>query len=233
MRRFALWYEYVCRIIMNVFVTHIAFLVHTLMGAVIVGFFPSIAATNTTYRAWLRDVDDREWKAGRTWAVFHHAWKTELRSANMFGYPQFALWAFLAWDYYLANNNYMGKTGIGISGLLLLVNVLYGIFVFLSWIVRADFEEKPGWIIKYSLSMVVARPLCSLMLLLLTGIVMWAYFKWPGLAVAFGVAIPAFVATIAVYSFGRLPGMDIHVLEPQDPGRHHETHDTAGRTDHR
>lgn len=216
MKRFALWYEYICRIIMNVVVVHIAFLAHTLLGAVIIGFFPSIAATNTTYRTWLRDVDDREWKVRQTWRVFHSAWKKELRSANLFGYPQFILWAFLLWDYYLANTNSMGRVGIGISGVLLLINIFYGIFVFLSWIVRADFDERPGWIIRYSLSMVIARPLCSLMLLILTALVMWAYSRWPGLAVAFGVAIPMFVATISVYSFGRLPGMDIHVLEPQD-----------------
>jgi hypothetical protein len=54
------------------------------------------------------------------------------------------------------------------------------------------------------------------MLLILTGLVMWAYVKWPGLAIAFGVAIPTFAAVMTVYSFGRLPGMDVHVLEPQD-----------------
>lgn len=216
MNRFAQWYEYVCRIIMNVFVVHIAFLVHTLMGAIIIGFFPSISATNNTYRTWLRDVHDREWKAKHTWNIFHKSWKHDLKSANLFGYPQFVIWAFLMWDYYIANNNYMGRTGIAISGILLLLNIVYGIFVFLSWIVRANFNEKPWWIIRYSFSMVVARPLCSLILLLLTGIVMWAYFKWPGLAVVFGFAIPTFAAVITVYSFGRLPGMDIHVLEPRD-----------------
>jgi uncharacterized membrane protein YesL len=217
MGRFAVWYEHVCRIIMNVFVVHIAFLVHTLMGVVVVGFFPAIAATNVTYRTWLRDVKDREWRVKQTWMVFHNAWKQDLKGANLFGYPQFLLWSFLMWDYYIANNNYMGQVGIGVSGVLLLLNVLYGLFVFLSWIVRANFDEKTGWIIRYSLSMVVARPLCSFMLLILTGLVMWAYVKWPGLAIAFGVAIPTFAAVMTVYSFGKLPGMDVHVLEPQEP----------------
>jgi uncharacterized membrane protein YesL len=215
MGRFAIWYEHMCRIIMNVFVVHIAFLAHTLLGVVVVGFFPSIAATNVTYRTWLRDVKDREWRVRQTWTVFHRAWKSDLLKANEFGYPQFILWFLLMWDYYIANNNDMGKVGIGVSGVLLLLNVLYGLFVFLSWIVRANFNENAWWILRYSLSMVVARPLCSLMLLILTGIVMWAYFKWPGLAAAFGVAIPAFAAVMTVYSFGRLPGMDVHVLEPQ------------------
>ena len=30
----------------------------------------------------------------------------------------------------------------------------------------------------------------------------------------FGVAVPIFATMMAVYSWGRLPGMDVHVLEP-------------------
>lgn len=37
---------------------------------------------------------------------------------------------------------------------------------------------------------------------------------WPGLMMVFGVAVPIFATMMAVYSWGRLPGMDVHVLEP-------------------
>ena len=45
MKRFAVGYEFLCRIVMMVVVANVAFLVHTLLGLVVVGFFPSIAAT--------------------------------------------------------------------------------------------------------------------------------------------------------------------------------------------
>ena len=33
---------------------------------------------------------------------------------------------------------------------------------------------------------------------------------------AFGVAVPIYATMMAAYSWGRLPGMDVHVLEPNE-----------------
>ena len=216
MKRFAVGYEYICRIILMLMVCQVAFVVHTVMGLVVVGFFPSIAALNTVFRTWAVDVDDRSWTVARSWTTFHRAWKAELKSANLFGWIQAVIWALLAWDYYLANWNDMGRLGYAVSGLLLLINVLYGLFAFMSWVVRANFDEGPLWVARTSVQMVVARPLCSLMVLVLFLITVWAYAMWPGLAVALGLTVPAFATVMAVYSFGRLPGMDVHVIEPME-----------------
>ena len=40
MKRFAVGYEFLCRIVMMVVVANVAFLVHTLLGLVVVGFLP-------------------------------------------------------------------------------------------------------------------------------------------------------------------------------------------------
>ena len=42
MHRLAEGYEFMCRVVLTLFIAHIAFLVHTLMGVVVVGFFPSL-----------------------------------------------------------------------------------------------------------------------------------------------------------------------------------------------
>ena len=214
MKRFALGYEYLCRIIMMVFVTHVAFIVHTCLGLVVAGFFPSIAATYTTYRTWLLDVSDRSWTMRRTWNVFHLAWKAELKSANLFGYPQFGVWALLVWEYFLMNWNDAGPIGYGVSGALFVLNVCYGLFVMMSWIVRANFDERPWWVVRYSMQMIVARPLSSLLLIMLLLVVAYAYYAWPGLMAAFGIVTPIFAAMMVAYSFARLPGMDVHEIEP-------------------
>lgn len=78
MKRFAMGYEYFARIIMMILIVHIAVIVHTLLGLVVCGFFPSLAASNTTYRTWLLEVEDRSWTVKHTWTVFHRAWKQEL-----------------------------------------------------------------------------------------------------------------------------------------------------------
>ena len=57
MTRVALTYERLCRIVLMVFVVNVAMLVHTLMGLILGGFFPSIAAAYATFRTWLIDED--------------------------------------------------------------------------------------------------------------------------------------------------------------------------------
>ena len=42
--RFSVAYERFCRLLLTIFVVNIAMLVHTLLGAVVLGFFPSCAA---------------------------------------------------------------------------------------------------------------------------------------------------------------------------------------------
>ena len=48
MKRFAVGYEFICRIIMMIVVVHVAFIAHTVMGLVVAGLFPSIAASCST-----------------------------------------------------------------------------------------------------------------------------------------------------------------------------------------
>lgn len=216
MKRVAVTYEYYCRIIMMILVAHAAFIVHTLLGLVVGGLFPSVAAMYATYRTWVINVNDRSWTIRQTWITFHRAWKAELGQANAFGWPQFAVWALLVWEYWLVQNNDMGVFGIGVSGALLLLNLFYGLFVLVSWAVHANFDESPYWTLRTSIAMVIARPMCSLMVLLLFVITVWAYATWPGLMMAFGVSVPVFATMMAVYSWGRLPGMDVHVLEPNE-----------------
>lgn len=219
-KRFAVGYEFVCRVIMMIVVVHVAFIVHTVMGLIVGGLFPSIAASYSTYRTWLLDVSDRSWTVKQTWTTFHAVWKAELKSANAFGWPQFIIWAILIWEYWLTMNNDMGNVGIAVSGVLLVLNLIYGLFVFMSWAIRANFDEGFMWVLRTSLSMVIARPWCSFMVFLLFLITVWAYYQWPGLMAAFGVAVPVFATMMAVYSWGRLPGMDVHVLEPTEKDQH-------------
>ncbi|OZG66487.1 YesL family protein [Bifidobacterium eulemuris] len=219
MKRVAVGYEYLCRIVLMIVVVNVAFIVHTIMGLVVAGLFPSVAASYATYRQWLLDVDDRSWTVRRTWTVFHQAWKGELKSANAFGWPQFLVWALLVWEYWLMMNNDMGMVGVGVSGVLLVLNIVYGLFVFMSWAIHVNFDENALWVLRTSLTMVVARPLCGFMVLCLFLLTVWAYYTWPGLMMAFGVGVPIFATMMAIYSWGRLPGMDVHVLEPTEKER--------------
>ena len=85
--------------------------------------------------------------------------------------------------------------------------------------IRDSYEESPVWIVRTTLAMIVARPLCSLLqvgLLILT-VLVWV--QWPGILMVFGLSLPMFCTAWIVYSFGRLPGMDIHDRMEQSTGR--------------
>ena len=45
MKRFAVGYEFLCRIIMMIVVVNVAFVAHTLLGLIVGGLFPSVAAS--------------------------------------------------------------------------------------------------------------------------------------------------------------------------------------------
>ena len=103
-------------------------------------------------------------------------------------------------------------------GVLLLIIVVLAVFSSLVWVVRANYEESPVWIVRTTLAMIVARPLCSLLqvgLLILT-VLVWV--QWPGILMVFGLSLPMFCTAWIVYSFGRLPGMDIHDRMEQSTG---------------
>ncbi len=109
-----------------------------------------------------------------------------------------------------------GDFDIMVSGVLLLIIVVLAVFSSLVWVVRAQYEESPVWIVGTTLAMIVARPLCSLLqvgLLILT-VLVWV--QWPGLD---GVRlVAADVLHSLDYLFGRLPGMDIHDRMEQSTG---------------
>jgi uncharacterized membrane protein YesL len=164
-----------------------------------------VAATAAIFRAWFLEGGET-WSVRRIWGTFHTTWKQELGSANAFGWAQVAIGVFLVWDYYLVNWNDMGVVGIGISGFLLVVNVLFVVGALESWVIRSHFDEGPRWIVRAAVRMALARPMCALAHVVLILLAVWAWTSWPGLLVTFGLAAPIFVSVMLVFFQGRLPG---------------------------
>ncbi|MFT8356215.1 MAG: YesL family protein [Bifidobacterium aquikefiri] len=225
MRRISLGYEYLARIVMMIVVVNIAIIVHTLFGLVAAGFFPSISAAYSTYRRWILSVDDRSWSITKTWKVFFHEWKSDFVGANVFGWIQFVVWAVLLWEYWFVQQNNLGQMGFAVSGILLVLNIIYILFVLESWAIRSHFNERAGWIIRTTFTMILVRPICTFFVLVVVLLVGVAYYKWPGLMVACGISIPIFTTMMCIYSWGKLPSMDIHQIEPleDDLKKRHQT----------
>lgn len=207
MSRFAAGYEAIARALLVVVVINVAFIAHTVAGAVLGGFFPSVAASCTTARTWAIDTD-RSWTVRETWRVFHRAWLEELRGANAVGWPLLAGGLVLVWEYYVVNWNSTGVLGAASSGVLLVTILAYGVFSLVVWVVRANFDERPWWIVRTSVQLVLARPLCTVMILAVVALTVWCWWTWPGTLMAFGFALPLVATVLCVYSYARLPGMD-------------------------
>lgn len=209
MQKFAVGYERFCRVIWVIFNINMAFIAHTLMGLVVIGFFPSVAATYATVRTWLLD-EDRSWTWRKVWKVFHEAWGEDIASANGFGWIQFITGAFLAWDYFLANNNMLGGSlGFAASGLLLLLNIIYWLFMLMSWLIRAHFDESILWVMRMSVAMCIARPLSSALIIVEMLLTVWVWIKWPGIFMTFGIVVPLFLVIATIYSFAKIPGFSV------------------------
>lgn len=210
MHRFAVGYERFCRVIWVVFNINMAFIAHTLMGLIVIGLFPSIAATYATIRSWLLD-EDQSWTWRQVWKTFHEAWGEDIAAANGFGWIQGITGAFLAWDYFIANTNPLGGVvGFAVSGLLLLLNVIYWLVSLMSWLIRAHFDENIMWILRMSVAMCIARPLSSLLIIAEFLLTVWVWFTWPGVFMAFGVVVPLFFVVVTIYSFAKIPGFSAH-----------------------
>lgn len=186
----------------------VAFLVHTVMGVVVAGLFPALAALYGTLRSWLIEESSREWTIRHIWDVFHGIWRSELKSANLFGWPQFVLWALLFWDGFIVRWGDLGMMGLVITAVMLLLNVVYGMFVLVSWALRANFDERAPWIIRGSMQLIMTRPLCSLLVFVVLVGTACVYDVLPGLGILFGFVMPAFLTMLSVFHTGRLPGMD-------------------------
>lgn len=210
--RFAVGYEQVCRVILTGFIINVAFIVHTVMGLVIVGFFPSIAAAYDTWRTWIIS-PEHWWTCKETWTVFHRSWKAELKSANLVGWPMLLLWALVIFDYSVVNYHDAGPVGYASAGVLLLIILIYGMFSMEFWVIHANFAESNWWCVKMTLQMLLCRPLCTLVQLLAFVFTLLIWLTWSGVLVAFGLSLPILLSVGVVYYLGKIPGMDVRDTE--------------------
>ena len=102
-------------------------------------------------------------RAKEVWGIFHTAWKNELKQANLFGWPLAVCWVVLALDYYMMNWHARGTFDVAVSGVLFVLALVLLAFTMLVWVVRANYDERPLWIVRTTLTMIVARPLCTLL----------------------------------------------------------------------
>ncbi|NRG39305.1 DUF624 domain-containing protein [Rathayibacter sp. VKM Ac-2804] len=206
-------YEAACRMVLLVLVVSAAMLVFTLRGAVVAGFFPSVAAAHAVYRARLLDADG-PWSLRRTVSTFARSWSDEFPRANLPGAVLLGVGALLWADHRILGGLEVDAVGVAATGVLLVVTVLFALFAVEFWIVRAHFAERTRWQLRTTALLLLARPLCTLMLAAVLLLLLALATSAPVLGLLAAAAVLPFAATAVVQAFGRLPG-----FRPSSPAR--------------
>ena len=199
-------YEAACRVVLLIVVVSAATVLFTLRGAVIAGFFPAVAAAHTVYRARLLDADgDRSLR--RAVALFARSWREEFPRANAPGAVLLGAAAVLWLDHRILGGVDVDGIGVAVTGVLLVVSALFALFAVEFWVVRAHFEERTRWHVRTTVQLLLARPVCTLMLGAVLLLLLALATSLPGLGLAAAGAVLPFAATAVVAAFGRLPGL--------------------------
>ena len=72
-----------------------------------------------------------------------------------------------------------GTFDVAVSGVLFVLALVLLAFTMLVWVVRANYDERPLWIVRTTLTMIVARPLCTLLQI---GLALLAILAWAAMA---------------------------------------------------
>lgn len=214
--RLAERYEDLCRAVLLVMVVNAAMVVYTLRGLIVIGFFPAVGAAVSTYRRWYW-AEDKRWGIVETWNSFSGFWREDMIGANASGYLLTLVWLVLIVDYRVLSVVQLGIVGPVVAGVLIVVSVFMLVFTAVFWPVRATFDEPWLWHMRCSATVVLGRPLCSVIIVAEAFVLLWAFLHYPAIVVAAGVAAMLFLATITTIPFAKLPrdGGDVEVFRSQ------------------
>lgn len=186
-------------------------IVHTLLGGVVLGAYPATAAVLAVLR---RDhMEAAGWEGGRDrpslWREFHDVWRAELVGANVFGVVLTAGWAVVVYDHRLLRA--VGTQGVEMAAapvlqwLLWILTLVLLVVTATVFVLRAHFADGPVGILRRSVVLAIARPVLALVCAGILGVALGLYYVLPGLAVVFGVVAPAFAVMAYVWQTGVLP----------------------------
>lgn len=194
---------------LRLFLLNLLWLGGALAGGVLLGVFPATSAAMGVLRRDAMDrraadlggdVADRE-PLHREFAAL---WRREFRSANMLGWVVAALWALLAYEYWVLGNNSMGLPGGAAAGAILVLMLVLFVMTSNLWALQAHFAEGPIALLRRSLVLTLGRPVSALLLAVGVLAIAAGYVMLPGLAPVFGLMLVAFLTTQYLWGSGIL-----------------------------
>ncbi|WP_125776472.1 YesL family protein [Antribacter gilvus] len=191
-------------------------IVHTLLGGVVLGAFPATAAVVSVLRRDAMVASGWADDAGREplWREFHAVWRRELGPANVVGAVLAAAWLVVVVDHRLLRSVEIAAAPV-LEVLLWAVTLGLVAVTATVLVLHAHFDDGPLAVLRRSLVLTVARPGISAMCAALLVAAVCLYYVLPGLAVVFGVAVPAAALVGYVWRTGLLPGPPVAPAQGQ------------------
>lgn len=172
----------------RLFLLNLYWLIHTLMGGIILGIAPS---TRVLYQQLIQDEKSEEIENKGLWQAFHTAWKKQFITANKLILPLILLIGMIFLEIRLLSVMTFTQMDIFISValqvlFLALLTMLLNIFAFGGQQVTAKESYRQ------CLILVFGRPLFSLGSLVMVLLILSTYYVMPGLGAVFGISTIAF-----------------------------------------
>lgn len=215
------WHVSLGEIAGRLFVLHLAWLLGVLAGGVLLGAAPATLALNAVIRRDLlnrtlesRNLGGREYPG--LWREFWRVWRHEFWRAQAIGAVVLAGWILLRLDRVVLLGG-VGDLTAWLSGLVVVLSVLWAAVTVIVWPVAAHFHEPVYRVAMLTLVLGLSRPVQSLATLAVAAGWLWLWNGYPGLIPVFGAALPAWCVSWLYWRSGVFPLPDLAVpLEDPD-----------------
>lgn len=211
LHRFALRYERFCRLVCRLVIIHVLAVAYTLAGFIIVGIFPTMEAIIRLQRR--ERMQEGPLPLRQLPTVLWAEWRRCAVGANLRGWLIGGIGLILAWEYRVMNVLGVGAAGYLCAGLLLVLMV----FLYLTWVnaafLNAHLVLPPSRLALMSGSMVIARPLVSLLSVIVSLGWVALVYALPALLIVLGATPVLYCLSYVCWTFGKVPGTRAQSLE--------------------
>ncbi len=203
------WHVRIGELVGRLFVLHLVWLLGVVAGGVILGAAPATMALNAVIR---RDLLNQALEAGNLvvaerpglWREFWRVWRTEFWHAQAIGAVVLAGWEVLGLDRLVLRGG-IGEVTPWLSGLVVVLSVLWAAVTLIVWPVAVHFDEPLPRVAKLVVVLALSRPAQSLVALAVAAGWLGLWRASPGLVPVFGVALPAWCVAWLYWHSGVLP----------------------------
>ncbi|PHP52849.1 YesL family protein [Actinomyces ruminis] len=178
------WHVRIGEVVGRLFVLHLVWLLGVAAGGVILGAAPATLALNAVIR---RDLLNRVLEAGNLggaerpglWQEFWRVWRTEFWRAQMIGAVVLAGWAVFGLDRLVLRGG-VGEATPWLSGLVVVLSVLWAAATLIVWPVAVHFDESLPRVAKLVFVLALSCPAHSLTVLAAAAGWLWLWTGYPG-----------------------------------------------------